>query len=107
MPGTYSSSSGGGIGSPGHLVGEQFRLSLGPDLVHVPFNGANLAVSSVVAGHTPIGFVAPTPALPLVKDGKLRVLAGRRGSAAGVARCLDYGGGRGSPTRREVVIIRT
>ena len=43
-PAKYSYASGGGIGSPGHLVGEQFRLSLGLDLVHVPFNGANLAV---------------------------------------------------------------
>jgi Tripartite tricarboxylate transporter family receptor len=49
-PGKYSYASGGGIGSPGHLVGEQFRLSLGLDLVHVPFNGANLAIGSVVAG---------------------------------------------------------
>jgi tripartite-type tricarboxylate transporter receptor subunit TctC len=74
-PAKYSYASGGGIGSPGHLVGEQFRLSLGLDLVHVPFNGANLAVGSVVAGHTPIGFAAPTPAVPLVKEGKLRALA--------------------------------
>lgn len=74
-PAKYSCASGGGIGSPGHLVGEQFRLSLGLDLVHVPFNGANLAVGSVVAGHTPIGFAAPAPAVPLVKEGKLRALA--------------------------------
>jgi tripartite-type tricarboxylate transporter receptor subunit TctC len=74
-PAKYSYASGGGIGSPGHLVGEQFRLSLGLDLVHVPFNGANLAVGSVVAGHTPIGFAAPAPAVPLVKEGKLRALA--------------------------------
>jgi tripartite-type tricarboxylate transporter receptor subunit TctC len=73
-PAKYSYASGGGVGSPGHLVGEQFRLALGLDLVHVPFNGANLAVGSVVAGHTPIGFVAPTPALSLIKDGKLRAL---------------------------------
>jgi tripartite-type tricarboxylate transporter receptor subunit TctC len=28
-----------GVGTPAHLAGEQFRLSLGLDLVHVPFNG--------------------------------------------------------------------
>ena len=75
-PGRYTYASGGGIGSPGHLVGEQFRLSLGLDLVHVPFNGANLAIGSTVSGHTPICFAAPTPALPLIKDAKLRALAG-------------------------------
>jgi tripartite-type tricarboxylate transporter receptor subunit TctC len=29
-----------------------------------------------VGSSTPIGFVAPTPAVPLIKEGKLRALAG-------------------------------
>jgi tripartite-type tricarboxylate transporter receptor subunit TctC len=74
-PGKYNYASGGGVGSPGHLVGEQFRLSFGLDLPHIPFNGANLAVGSTVAGHTPIAFVAPTAAIPLVRDNKLRAVA--------------------------------
>jgi tripartite-type tricarboxylate transporter receptor subunit TctC len=74
-PGKYSYASGGGIGSPGHIVGEQFRLLLGLDLVHVPFNGANLAVGSAVAGHTPVAFVAPGAAASLIKVGKLHALA--------------------------------
>src|SRR6266481_588208 len=40
-PGKFSFASGG-TGSPGHLVGEQLRLSLSLDLVHVPFNSAGL-----------------------------------------------------------------
>src|SRR5262245_26115177 len=44
-PGKYSYASPG-TGTPGHLVGETFRLSLGLDLVHVPFNSAGLAVGS-------------------------------------------------------------
>ncbi len=74
-PGMYGYASGAGVGSPGHLVGEQFRLSFGLDLPHIPFNSASLAVGSTVAGHTPIAFVATTPAIPLVRDGKLRALA--------------------------------
>src|SRR5262249_55740721 len=73
-PGKYNYASGGGFGSPAHLVGEQFRLSFGLDLPHIPFNGASLAVGSAFAGHTPIAFVAPTPAIPFVKDGKLRAV---------------------------------
>jgi hypothetical protein len=46
-PGTYSYASPG-AGTPGHLVGEIFRSSLGLDLVHVPFNSAGLAVGSAV-----------------------------------------------------------
>jgi tripartite-type tricarboxylate transporter receptor subunit TctC len=65
----------GGAGSQTHLAGEQFRLALNLDLVHVPFNGGAPAVAAVVAGHTPIGFNTLTPALPQIKDGKLRALA--------------------------------
>src|SRR5262249_23032051 len=75
-PGKYSYASGGGIGSAGHLVGEQFRLSQALDLVHVPYNGANLAIAATVAGHTPICFAAPTPAVPLIRQGDIRALAG-------------------------------
>ena len=37
-PGKYSFGSAG-AGTQAHLAGEQFRLSLGLDLVHVPFGG--------------------------------------------------------------------
>jgi len=73
-PGKYSYASPG-TGTPGHLVGEIFRLSLGLDLVHVPFNSAGLAVGSTVGGHTQICFASPSPAAQQVIDGKLRGLA--------------------------------
>jgi len=73
-PGKYSYASPG-TGTPGHLVGETFRLSLGLDIVHVPFNSASLAVGSAVAGHTPICFASPSPAAPQVHERKLRGLA--------------------------------
>jgi tripartite-type tricarboxylate transporter receptor subunit TctC len=65
----------GGLGTTPHLIGEQFRLQLGLDLVHVPFNSGGLAVGSAIAGHTPISFGALPPAVPLIKEGKLRALA--------------------------------
>ena len=64
-----------GIGTPPHLIGESFRLSLGLDLVHVPFNGAGQAVASTLGGHTPIVFSSLPPAVPSIKEGKLRGLA--------------------------------
>jgi tripartite-type tricarboxylate transporter receptor subunit TctC len=73
-PGKYNFASPG-TGTPAHLVGEQFRLSLGLDLVHIPFNSAGLAIGSTVAGHTPIAFTASPPVVPQVKEGKLRALA--------------------------------
>src|ERR1700692_749597 len=57
-PGKYSYSTAG-AGTQAHLTGEQFRLLLGLDLVHVPYNGGPSTVSSQVGGHTPIGFSSP------------------------------------------------
>lgn len=64
-----------GTGTPPHLIGELFRLSLGLDLVHVPFNSAGQAVASTLAGHTPIAFTSLPPAVPHIHEGKLRALA--------------------------------
>jgi tripartite-type tricarboxylate transporter receptor subunit TctC len=72
--GKYSYASPG-TGTPPQLVGALFRLSLDLDLVHVPFGGGGPAIGSTVAGHTPISFGAMAPAVPLIKDGKLRALA--------------------------------
>src|SRR6478752_7572478 len=73
-PAKYSFASPG-VGSPPHLIGEHFRQLLGLDLVHVPFNSAGLAVGSTLAGHTPIAFTSLPPAVPQIKEGKLRALA--------------------------------
>ena len=60
---------------PVQSVKDLVRLSLGLDLVHIPFNSAGLAIGSTVAGHTPIAFTTPPPVVPQVKEGKLRPLA--------------------------------
>jgi tripartite-type tricarboxylate transporter receptor subunit TctC len=73
-PGKFSFASPG-TGTPPHLIGEQFRLALELDLVHVPFNSAGQAVASTLAGHTPLAFTSLPPAVPLIHDGKLRPLA--------------------------------
>jgi tripartite-type tricarboxylate transporter receptor subunit TctC len=73
-PGKYSYSSPG-LGTAGHLTGELFRMSLGLDLVHVPFPGAGPAVAATIAGHTPISFGSPASTVGQIKDGKLRALA--------------------------------
>jgi tripartite-type tricarboxylate transporter receptor subunit TctC len=73
-PGKYSFAHSG-IGTTPHLSGEMFKLSAALDLVAVPFSGGAPATQSTVAGHTPILFNSLSGAMPLVKDGKLRVLA--------------------------------
>jgi tripartite-type tricarboxylate transporter receptor subunit TctC len=73
-PGKYSFAHSG-IGTTPHLLGEMFKLSAALDLVAVPFSGGAPATQSTVAGHTPILFNSLPAAVPLVKDGKLLVLA--------------------------------
>jgi len=73
-PGKYNYASAGS-GTTSHLVGEQLRISLNLDIVHIPYGGGAPAIASVVAGHTPIGLVAPNVALPQLQDGKVRALA--------------------------------
>ena len=63
------------FGTPSHLLGEQFRVAAGLDLVHVPYGGSGPVITSVVAGNTPIGFAALSAAVPQIIDGKLRALA--------------------------------
>jgi tripartite-type tricarboxylate transporter receptor subunit TctC len=73
-PGKYSYSTAG-AGTQAHLAGEQFRLLLGLDLVHVPYGGGSPAIAAVVGGHTPIGFSSPAASIPQIKQGNVRALA--------------------------------
>src|SRR4051794_2166982 len=94
-PGKYSFAHSG-VGTTPHLSGEMFKRSQGLDIVAVPFNGSGPAIQSALAGHTPIAFTVLTPAVPLVKDGKLRCLAvttAKRSSALPDVPTLAEGGG--------------
>jgi tripartite-type tricarboxylate transporter receptor subunit TctC len=73
-PGKYSYASPG-TGTTGQLAGELFRISLGLDLTHVPFNGAAPAITSTIGGHTQMMFGALPGAAASIKDGQLRALA--------------------------------
>lgn len=62
-----------GAGTTPHLSAERiFRLISKLDVRHVPFTGAAPAMNAVSAGHVQFGVVAMTPAIELVKAGKLR-----------------------------------
>src|SRR5712692_4764284 len=72
-PGKYTFASPG-IGTTPHLSSELFKLTFHLDFALAPFPGGAPSIQSVVAGHTPICIQAIPPAIPLVKDGKLRAL---------------------------------
>ncbi len=65
----------GGTGTPPHLTMERFRLASGWQGQHIPFKGAPEALTEVMTGRIDIYFSPITPALPLIRDGKLVALA--------------------------------
>jgi tripartite-type tricarboxylate transporter receptor subunit TctC len=55
---------------------ENLRKLAGLEMVHVPYKGgAGPAVSALVAGETHLMFVTASSAMPMVKAGRLKVLA--------------------------------
>ena len=59
----------------------------GIKMVHVPYRGAQPALTDVIAGHVDMFFDTPTTSMPLFRDGKLKILGvadlQRAGGAAG------------------------
>ncbi|MFC7738776.1 Bug family tripartite tricarboxylate transporter substrate binding protein [Roseomonas sp. GCM10028921] len=68
---SYASS---GIGNPQHLAGELLNRMAGVDLLHVPYRGAAPALTDVASGRVTLNFSSLGPALPLIRDGKLRAI---------------------------------
>jgi tripartite-type tricarboxylate transporter receptor subunit TctC len=64
-----------GIGTPPHLTMERFRLAAGFEGQLVPFKGAPEALTEVMTGRVDMYFCPITPAMPLIKDGKVLALA--------------------------------
>jgi tripartite-type tricarboxylate transporter receptor subunit TctC len=64
-----------GIGTPPHLAMERFRLAAGFEGQLIPFKGAPEALTEVMTGRVDMYFCPITPALPLIRDGKVLALA--------------------------------
>ncbi len=64
-----------GIGSAHHLSGEQIKMLTGAPIVHVPYKGLFDSVKDLVSGQVAIGFNLSGPSAPLLKSGKVKLLA--------------------------------
>jgi tripartite-type tricarboxylate transporter receptor subunit TctC len=64
----------GGIGNPGHLAMESFRLHAGFDAVHVPYRGNAPLVVDLLAGQVKIAFVTSAGTMEHVRAGRLKAL---------------------------------
>ena len=74
QPGKISIGSAGN-GSGTHLSGELFKLRAGINITHVPYKSAGASVTDVAGGQIQSSMTSAPPALPLVKAGRLRILA--------------------------------
>ena len=64
-----------GIGASSHIAGEAFKAAAGINVVHVPFKLLSDVFTEMIAGRVHM-YVFPLPAvMPMLKDGKLHVLA--------------------------------
>jgi len=63
-----------GNGSPQHLGAEMLKAATGIDIRHVPYRSSVRAMLDVIAGHIPFMVMDLQPALPQIREGKLKVL---------------------------------
>jgi tripartite-type tricarboxylate transporter receptor subunit TctC len=64
-----------GIGSPGHVAGELFKMMTGLDMVHVPYRGGAPALTDLIGGQVHVMFISAGASIQYVRAGKLRALA--------------------------------
>ncbi len=64
-----------GIGASSHIAGEAFKAAAGINVVHVPFKLLSDVFTEMISGRVHM-YMFPLPAvMPMLKDGKLHVLA--------------------------------
>ncbi|MCC6531087.1 MAG: tripartite tricarboxylate transporter substrate binding protein [Burkholderiales bacterium] len=68
----YSSA---GNGSTNHLSTELFKMMEKVDVVHVPYKGGGPGLLAVVSNEVDMMIISVPTTVPLIKDGRLRVLA--------------------------------
>lgn len=68
----YATSGAGGVN---HFAGELFNLMAGVKMGHVPYKGGGPSMIDVMTGQVEIGLGTVIQALPLIRSGKLRVVA--------------------------------
>ena len=64
-----------GIGTPGHVAGELFKMMAGVEMVHVPYRGGAPAMTDLFGGQVQVIFSPIQESIEHIKAGKLRSLA--------------------------------
>ena len=64
-----------GVGSPHHVAMEMLKMQAKFDATHISYKGAAPAIQDVVGGQLPLMVVDTAAGMPMIKAGKLKVLA--------------------------------
>src|SRR4029078_6778336 len=72
-PLNYASVGAGGLQ---HLSMEFTKARFGLEMTHVPYRSTGQSVTDLAAGHVALGFVEAGASISVIKDGKVRALAG-------------------------------
>jgi tripartite-type tricarboxylate transporter receptor subunit TctC len=64
-----------GIGTPGHVAGELFKMMAGVDLVHVPYRGGGPVMTDLLGEQVQVLFGSTSLTIEQIRAGKLRPLA--------------------------------
>ena len=64
-----------GVGVVPHLAMEYMKSRFGLDMAHVPYRNTPQSILDIASGQVHLGFVEAGASLPLIQEGKLRVLA--------------------------------
>lgn len=87
-----------GNGTAQHLIGSQFAMMGGVDILHVPYKGSGPLTTDLLGGQITMSFDTITPVLPHIKAGKLKALAvttGKRSSSLPDIPTVDEAGMKG------------
>jgi tripartite-type tricarboxylate transporter receptor subunit TctC len=66
---------GAPTGALPHLTGEMFKTAAGVDIVHIPYKGAAMAMTDLIAGQVEVAFEPVSVLLGHIADGSVRALA--------------------------------
>jgi tripartite-type tricarboxylate transporter receptor subunit TctC len=64
-----------GIGTPGHVAAELFKMMTGTEMVHVPYRGGAAVLTDLIGGQVQVFFPSTSLSIEHIRAGKLRALA--------------------------------
>jgi tripartite-type tricarboxylate transporter receptor subunit TctC len=64
-----------GIGTPGHVAGELFKMMAGVEMIHVPYRGGGPVMTDLLGGQVQVLFGSTSLTIEQIRAGKLRPLA--------------------------------